>query len=226
MKEQWSAAPEKIKKELLELIQNETPLTIYYQKAKSPLNSMLLEIKGHQNAAYCILERPADCKEISEGFLLYKKKQFSARGFIIQIIKITKDTIMIRFPGEIFEIQRRKYPRIDTPKNSRATFIVKGKQTMNACKVIDISKGGTWLSGKISYQLEPGIIIGPLTLNLTLDKYPKEIHEINIPEGKITRVISLHDNEKSFGVCFEILDSERELVKKYIDIRLWESLKG
>lgn len=224
MKESWISDSEEVLVELISLIDNKVPLSIYYKKDFPPFSVVLQHVFGCEGCDYLILEKPAGFEKRDEYCALYKKKGEPSKGFLLTIKNISGKQLAAAIPEEIFRINLRRHARIDTPDTSTATFLLENSGgDINTCRVKDVSLQGACLSGRPVSTINVGDELGSVTLTLTMEDYKTETRDIVVPTAKVVRTARDDAGEKIAGISFHPDDDMREQLSKYMDIRVWES---
>ncbi len=229
MKSVWSSDPIQIINELISLVELAIPVSICSEHGSSAISTYVQSLCGYNWVDYLILQKPANWKQTTGSYMgsyiIYKKEDQTARGFILQVDKESEGQIAALIPEEIFQIQRRKHPRIDTPPDSQATFLVKNKIQMNTCLIKDVSLDGVCLDGTPAYELKVGDELDHLTLMLTMAKYINDVYDITIPHAEVRQVIEKGDGVVELRIFFKVSKAIKEQLSTYIDLRTWELSK-
>lgn len=228
MKKTWSTDPMQIIHELISVIELSLPLSIYSSQGAPTITTQILSVCGYNKTDYIVLYKPDNWwwAASHESYVLYKKEGVPARGFMLTLTKESEKTMAAVLPEEIFQIQRRRYPRIPAHTDSQATFLVKHKTQLSTCRVVDISLGGARLVGQPVYELKRGDELCPFTMILTLETDPSGIRDITIPSATVAWVQRISEVKVEVGVSFQLPAAKREQMNKYLDLRSWESRDG
>lgn len=203
------------------LIKESTPLKLY-QKGISPVTIYLREIIEKKSKKMLLMYKPE--KEViaqDTCFITYQPKGQPLNGFQGVPLINSKQHVVIMLPNELYRVQRRKFPRVETPGNSRATFIIKNKNRLQNCQIRDFSVRGAKLIGEIIGDIKKGDIIEPLTLSL-YTKYSKNEEKVNLPEALVARVRKKANNMKEIGISFKVPDKDLDLMdilEVYVQMR-------
>ncbi|MCB2184264.1 MAG: PilZ domain-containing protein [Desulfobulbaceae bacterium] len=144
------------------------------------------------------------------------------RGFLCRQEKHVGTLLGLHYPDEIFEIQRRKYPRLPATKNSTANFALLNRQKFFVGRVEDISLQGARISGNFPVIIAKGDTVTPITLRLFQKRMKDEETEIHIPEAEVVRVSADAETTSEIAIHFTLQDREHKSLMHYIDIRTIE----
>ncbi|MEW6220319.1 MAG: PilZ domain-containing protein [Thermodesulfobacteriota bacterium] len=218
MQETWSKDPATVMKELRLLIEQVTALIVYC-KGGPPRRSLVRDIAEHEGSCYLVLQRPSGwTAEQPISFLLYKPEGQPIRGFSFTVTREAGERIAGPCPQEIFQIQRRRWPRVPAAADSTATLIVPGKTRFSAMAVADVSLGGMRLYGTPAYELKVGDLVGPITLKLMME-YATLDHEITVASAAVVRINPRAEGGVEVGLSFTPSDAEAEKLETYINLR-------
>ncbi|MBU0731162.1 MAG: PilZ domain-containing protein [Proteobacteria bacterium] len=221
MRRVWAESPETITQEINLLIDDQTRLNFCQKTA--PNQVVFLSAIEPDDSGSCIKLTKRNAFGINPGecFLFYKRVNQLMRGFKSLVLNNDRKNITASLPSEIFEIQRRKHPRLTTPGNSRATFIPDGKQRLITCRVLDVTLDGARLVGNFSSSIKKDDILKPLSLSLCL-RYSDLEHKINITQARVAWVAERSKDQRLMGVYFTEQNTDLEQLKHYLHLRLLE----
>jgi len=222
MKEAWTNDPEKIREEIHTLIESKMPLSVYAENT-APGISTIRNTCTNNGQEYLILGKPENWGTTSYPirFILYKPASQPARGFSFNIARESASQMAGAFPEEIFQIQRRRYPRIATPPPSQVTFLMQGRQRVSICRLLDISLGGAKIQGTPAYEVAQGQEVGPLTFKLAL-RHATITKELTIASAKVVRLLPLADKAVEMGISFDIPPDTGDDLNLYAEVRRTE----
>ncbi|MFH1216355.1 MAG: hypothetical protein V1706_07630 [Pseudomonadota bacterium] len=137
------------------------------------------------------------------------------------VVTATKaDSLQLKFPEELFMLQRRKHYRINLPDGSNATFLYNQKK----CKlnIEDLSAGGMLLYTKDGIGLpEPQHTIKNIIITVPSDEKAadseNELLRFKVKEAEVVRLFR-NETYRTFclGVNFSLSSGEEERIMKYI----------
>jgi hypothetical protein len=218
MKKTWSTNIDEISKEIDLLIAEKARLTCLREKKRTTA----LYVKGKtqlDNSNLLMLSTPR--KEIcpkKRCLFYYHREGCPIRGFHCTPEMLLDGLLGVHYPTEIFEIQRRKFPRIQVPPDSRANFALLNRQGLHVGRIEDISLEGARISGDFPIILEKGSIITPITLTLMPRSYRRHGDEtiIHIPEATVMWSKSDEDVTREFAVHFILQELQLQALGHYI----------
>ena len=188
MKRQWSGDKDVIVEELQGLGLDETSLIL----ARSGDPSCAISIRGlleEGDDVFVEFDKPPTLV-LDEGepyYVFYQRDEQSLmRGFLLQIIRQSERFARAFLPEEIFELQRRKHPRVYTPRQSSLTCVPKNSQRLLTAQILDVSLEGARIYGDLE-GLSTGSVLAPLTLNLYFRDKLRSPVTINVAEAVVVR---------------------------------------
>lgn len=137
-----------------------------------------------------------------------------------EITVATVDTLQLKFPEELFMLQRRQHYRINVPAGSSVTFLYNQKK----CKlnVADLSAGGMLLQSKdITGLPQPRHTIKNISLTIPSDDKvagaENGLLRFQVKEAEVARLFR-NETSRTFclGVIFSLTPAEEERIMKYI----------
>ncbi|MDH3359316.1 MAG: PilZ domain-containing protein [Desulfobulbaceae bacterium] len=146
--------------------------------------------------------------------------------FTVKVLGVKDDLLHTSRPSKLYRLQRRAHFRVETPRDSTASFSYQGT-TYSDLELIDISAGGMQACSKKQLPLSGDNIT---VNNITLYVPPTtDIAETNLEilKGEVVRI---HRNEEQhsscYGITFEYSQNEEELLLKYVRQRELEMLRS
>lgn len=191
-------------------------------------NPVPLKIQGKtktQNNTLLVLQHPK--KEIcpqKKCFFYYHVKEKPMRCFHCIPDKQVKSLLAVNYPKEIFEVQRRKFPRIKAWNDSSVSFSLAGKQKIHNGKIIDVCMEGAKISGDFSIQMSAGDIIAPLSMTLLFRLMKNEEAHVHIPEATVVRSDVNEHGTKEFSIHFSLPVKLQDPLARYVDMRRLEEM--
>jgi hypothetical protein len=159
--------------------------------------------------------------EVEPYYVFYQgQEQGLMRGFFLHFVRQSERFARAELPGEIFEIQRRKFPRVFTPQQSLLTCVLKNSRRLVTAQVLDVSLEGARIFGDLE-GLGRGSVLSPLTLTLYFRARRRAPTVINIAEAVVVREVRIKEKAE---VCFHFdkSDSDYQVLAEYIDLRSQE----
>lgn len=119
MRKLWTTDPEKIQQEMEIVIRDKSQFSLF-QHGQPTRKLIAHEITEKDGAKHIIFTKltPFSCSE-DICYLVYHRPGEMMRGFHGPSQRESQQLLAVQFPSEIFQVQRRKFPRIDTPGNSQ-----------------------------------------------------------------------------------------------------------
>ena len=223
MKEIWTNDPLQIQQEFRDLISsgasiflskdNLAPQGVYARGLTARNNILLLHLDKDQP-----FDAPHD-----QCFFFYRPTEFVTRGFYGKPLEETTSTISLLVPHEILQIQRRRYPRLETPESSTVKITPPAAQNLEKGVVLDVSVGGALLCGPFSSYWAPGIIIEGLDFLLCMKNPRLAPIEVKISRATVIRAIAAEGGEKKLAIQFEPNGKWKDDLENYIDLRIMET---
>jgi hypothetical protein len=222
MKRQWSGD----KNEIIEEINNlaDQKIALVLARAGESINTITARhILGDAGSVLVEIGKSPELvlDETEPYYVFYQRnKQSLMRGFSLHFVRQSEKFARANLPAEIFEIQRRKFPRVYVPQQSILTCIPKNSRRLFTATILDVSLEGARIFGEME-GLGKGSVLSPLTLTL----YFREKHSapvtINIAEAVVVRVVRGKEKvEVSFQ--FDKAAADQHVLAEYIEIRSLE----
>ena len=226
MKEKWLSNTEQIINELISVITNKLNLFLYTEEEPGGLITTATHVCSYDGEDYLLLKSDGELKTGQRGFLVYKQLSGElSRGFTLKVKRSTKKQVAVSLPREIFQIQRREYPRIMIPGELVVNFYIKNEQIRNTMKVMDITMSSARLIGVPRHRLSEETKLERMTFQLKRKLYRNDNYTITIRSAVVKK---LKMNRQILGevevvVCFQPSLVEEEQLDLYIESRVWES---
>ena len=180
-------------------------------------------------------EKPKDLELEGDLFVFYRRDELSLmRGFKLEVVRQASRFFRAVVPKHIFEVQRRKFPRVFVAEGSIATCAPKNSRRILRGQVIDVSMEGAKIFGNL-IGMTKGSVLTPLTLTLCFEDKRSDAVVINIAEAVVVREIRVEEKvELSFHFQSEDIENYNvrplilskgisfDLLKKYIQLRILE----
>lgn len=221
MKKIWSNNPEEIHQEIERLARQQTPLILSQPDSESQAVTVKA-IKKRESHALIILQKlkPFIASQ-QQGYLFYRPLEIITRLFPLLPVKDSDAYLAAVMPKVIMEIPRRKYPRVDTPYESKAVFTIRDYSKLFQGETKDISQEGSLLRSTFSPTLNNGTILSPVTLSLFVYAAKAPVTEIIVPAAKIVKTFALGD-KMDIALHFTLSGKELDTLEDYIERRLIE----
>ncbi len=155
----------------------------------------------------------------------YHIKGQAARYFHCKPVKQVGDFLALNYPNEIFEIQRRKHPRVKAYNGSCVCFTMANKQRVMVGKIVDVCMEGAKISGDFSTKISAGNLITPMSMTLSYQYVKSEDATIQVPEATVVRVVNDGNDTKEFSVRFLLPDKLQESMERYVDMCSFEKIR-
>jgi len=220
MKQLWTEDAEMIRQEMDLIVQEKIRLFCIRRSVQNMKKLIAHGITQTEAGPLLILDHPHEptCSQSTCNYYYHRKGQ-PLRCFECVKGKRVETYLGMTFPTRIFDIQRRRHPRVDTPDTSSATFSFQNKQRVHYGKVLNVSLAGARLAGDIPTIVKKGEIITPLVLTLHQQLYVGEETRIHIPEATIKRVLADDERTMELGVHFSLPTDEHQTMADYIEMR-------
>lgn len=144
------------------------------------------------------------------------------RSFESIKVKQAEKYLGLKIPPEIFDIQRRCFPRVATPSNCSVVFLFRNSQRVNSCLVTDVSLAGARVVCDIPSPVEKGDIVSPLTISLFRRYDNVEEIQINVPEATVAWAAGNNYQTNAIGLQFSLQGESEKKLAEYIDLRFIE----
>jgi len=217
MQELWSDDQKVVGEEIIRLIGQRTPMTLF-QKGLNPQKLTPSEIFTKEAEPLILFAKNIPFQAPKGPCLfLYQLQNQPMRGFHATPILETDSELGVLFPASIITVQRRRYPRYGISSRSVATFTRKASQYLNHGTIKNISLEGAQLVGKFSEHIQKGDKLSPLSMTLRL-RFGNFEEKATAPEALVRRVIEIDQETREFGVQFTLKGAERDNLERYLAI--------
>ena len=217
MQELWSDDPKVVGEEIIKLIGQRTPVTLF-QKGLNPQKLTPAEIFTKETEPLILFSKDTPFQAPKDPcLLLYQHQNQPMRGFHATPVLETNTELGVLFPASIITVQRRRYPRYRISSRSVATFTRKASQYLNHGTIKNISIEGARLVGKFSEHIQKGDKLSPLSMTLRL-RFGDFEEKATAPEALVRRVIELDQETREFGVQFTLKGTDLENLERYLAI--------
>lgn len=217
MQELWSKDPRIISKEILRIVSQQIPVSLF-QKGLSPQALTPVEILNQETGPILHFTKQTTSPIAKAPCLfLYQNHQQPLRNFHATAVLETGRELGVLFPNSIFTVQRRKHPRYPTNANSITTFTRKASQYLNSGTIQNISIEGARLVGKFSQNIQKGDVLSPLSMTLRL-RHGNLEEKVTAPEAMVCRVIELNQETRELGIQFTLKGTDQENLERYLSL--------
>ncbi|MDH4321728.1 MAG: PilZ domain-containing protein [Desulfobulbaceae bacterium] len=222
MRKLWTTDPDTIQQEMEIVTKDKAPFSLF-QSGQPTRKLTALEISEKDGVKHIIFTKLTPFT-VSEDicYLIYHRPGEMMRGFHGPSQRESQQLLAVPFPTEIFQVQRRKFPRIDTPGNSQASIALDYAQLPNVASVVDICLEGAKMIGKLSPRIRKNDVIGPITFTLYMRVATMAIDSFTVPNATVTRVRELDEIKREIGIHFKISGEARATLEHYIKLRTIE----
>jgi hypothetical protein len=225
MKEIWAHDQKSIMDEINRLITAKIPIVIS-RNDFLPKTVFAREILAKKNATVVRLDKQEKfTPPAGPSFFFYRPLEYLTRGFQGTPLHDTEEYLLLLPPHEIFQIQRRKFPRVITPGDSHALFTTLGGAKLLKVSLKDVSLEGAYMQGTLSYGIKPGATIGPISLTLYLQNKFIEAIKIHVPQANVVRLVDEGTIQK-LAINFKVQDKAYFELDNYINLRSMEETIG
>lgn len=222
MKRQWSANKNEITEEIKALAAKEVPLVLA-RAGETSTAITVRQVFGEPGSVLVEVGKdPALVLDEAEPYYAFyqRDQQSLMRGFSLLFVRQSERFARAGLPSEIFELQRRKYPRVYTPHQSTLSCVPKNSRRLFTAQVMDVSQEGARIFGDLE-GLGKGSVLSPLTLTLYFRERRRAPMTINIAEAVVVREVRGKEKvEISFH--FDRTDADHQLLAKYLSLRSQE----
>lgn len=127
LKELLTKDPQKILQLLETLVHKQSPLVLSSKDCKA-LSVKALRIEALKNFNVLVVSNPGSfsCNKAEPCYIFYRPVEYLTHIMQTTPVSIGEDEISVIFPQVVYQMQRRRFPRVATPGQSVATFSQKG----------------------------------------------------------------------------------------------------
>ena len=215
MKKKITSDPARIWRELASLSVQLVPLTLFQSKTQSRrIRIEKVELKAAEQLV--ILNKLEQFTPVAGPVIVIHPQHKKATiGFQADLLKDMPDHLVISFPTELFEIERRRFPRFSPEKESSVSFLTQIGQRVKKAKVRDISLEGARIS--TTFLLNKEDLLPILTFNLHLP-YSHMETIITLNDARVARIITLKTGEVEYGLYFKAAGGAKEKLSDYLEM--------
>ena len=226
MHERWLIDSDQIIFELIKLVTGKNNLYVYTEDEPDGLITRATHVCGYDGEDYLLLLSDGGLQTGQRGFVIYREPDEElGRGFAMEIKGSTANQVAVSLPAEIFQIQRRRHPRISTPASSEVQFYLLDEQIRHTLQVEDISRISARVSGQPRQELAVGSRLEGLSFALKRELYDNRPYAIQLRYAQVLKVKASPHNptQQELVLSFQPSPVEHEQLELYIESRLWES---
>ena len=179
------------------------------------------------NERHLQLDKPVDWPATETLIrVIFKDASKLWNHFTVKVLGVKDDLLYTSRPGKISRLQRRGHFRVETPRDSIASFTYQNN-TFSNLEVIDISAGGMQACTKNYLPLTgEGNAISKISISLPATTNTAET-TITIQKGTVVRLLRNEERHTScYGITFDYSQNEEELLLKYVRQRELEMLRS
>lgn len=226
MRENWTTEAETIRAEINLLRTHRTPLA-FLQEAENPQLAIIKATHQAKEMEVLIVQQATEVENLTNECLFFYRPQGAAlRGFRCQPLHKINKLLGLKFPTEIFLVERRQYPRVPTPESAMAVFSFANRQRPLKSTVRNLSLEGARLLGQGATPARVGTTITPLTVSLYSGKNNQSEFRIHIAEALVVWCKKEEKNGQEFAISFQLTGSERQHLENYLATRAMETARG
>jgi hypothetical protein len=213
MKKILTTDRERIWRELASLSGQRLTLNLFQPKS-APQQIRIETIETAGAVKLVVLAKLAPFKPVEAPvIIIHPQHKKATLGFQADILKDTGGHLVVSFPSELFEIERRRFPRFDPERESSVSFVTHDGQRVRKAWVKDISLEGARIAGP--FMLNKEDIIPNLTFSLRLP-YSHMETVMNVSNAKVARIITLKTDDIEYGLYFRATGSDQEKLTDYL----------
>lgn len=213
MKKTLTTDRERIWRELASLSGQRLTLTLFQPKS-APQQVRIETIENSGTVKLVVLVKLAAFQPVEAPVIvIHPQHKKATLGFQADILKNTDSHLVVSFPSELFEIERRQFPRFDPERESSVSFVTRDGQRVRKARVKDISREGARIAGPFLLNKED--IIPNLTFSLRLP-YSHLETIMTVSDARVARIITLKTGETEYGLFFKATGHDQEKLKDYL----------
>lgn len=224
MRKLWTTDMATIQSELESVIAEKVPFNLF-QHGQPARNLIAHEITEKDDIQHIIFTKLAPFSVSNKMcYLVYQRPGDMMRGFNGPSKRESDLLLAVPLPVEIFQIQRRKLPRFDTPGNSKASIALDYAKLPNTASVVNISKEGACLVGSsLSSRIHKNDKIGPISFSLCLQLASLAIDTFTVPSATVAWVVEKDNNTREIGISFKLSGAAQMTLDHYLKLRTIEN---
>lgn len=220
MKYLWANDPEKIKAELQYIISNKISMIFVCQNAKAVKITAKGFFANAKESDLLVLSFPGNFPDLAiQCICYYHLPATPMRSFQCVPVKKTGAYLVVKIPAKIFEIQRRKFPRVKPPQQSVATFSLRNKQRVLSGRIKDISLEGARITGNFPTVILKNDIVTPVSLSLFKKFKNQDETLIQIPEATVARSTGDDETTSELALHFQLPPEKLQRLDEYVQSR-------
>lgn len=227
MKELWTDDPLTIAQEIDSLVERKAEV-FCGRGGKKEIKKLVLMATSKTPAGELLVVHHPHEPSCSVGTCLYyyRSKGSPLRCFEAERVKKAKDLLGLKYPGAIYNIHQRQFPRVNTAGNSTVVYSRLHKQRLFTGKVEDVSMEGAKFLVDLPMMIGVGDILCHLTLTLCSRFSGVEETKVQVPEAKVMWRKGDEELTRVIGVKFAWHEKGQEALSTYIDLRMIEDPAG
>ncbi len=222
MKKLWSKNTQEITDEIQALINNKSQI-IFVNHSGTPKKARAKGMARTKSSNLLVIDYPVQIEDLSKKCLCYyHKKGCPIMGFYCTPAQQTDEYLGVNLPNQIFEIQRRKFPRVTTPNQSVASFSLMNRNRVIHGKVENVSMNGAKIYGDFPTIINKNNTVIPISLSLFQRFKHHQETPIHIPEALVARAEDNKGRTNGFGIIFDLPGNIQPVMEEYVDFRSME----
>ena len=189
-------------------------------------NTILIEY----STKHLVIDRPLNWPSQLAGhiFIRFRDKANLLNYYMAEISEVTRDSIITRFPTDLYQLQRRQYYRVSVPGLNNVSLQFKECE-YSGLIAQDISVGGILIFRRAAQLFKVGDEVNKLTLEVygtTQNNASKIKASLQAEQGKIVRLDRVKKVDQHFaGLKLFPNKKEEKLLQKYIHRRELSDLR-
>ncbi len=223
MKKVWSNDPGIIEEKLNTLLQHRIPVTLA-KKGHESQTVFLREINQKKTVSLIQFTKSKDlCYKQEPCFFLYRPLEYITHIFEGAPLDEDEKRLTILKPSVIFELSKRKFPRIPARTGSLGVYLLPYSTRLYKASLKNVSREGLLMVGTCPSFIKEGITIGPLDLTLERESSVIDPLRVHIPEAVVVRVNRTGENGLAeMAVHFQLEGENLYSIDQYIE---WQTRK-
>ncbi|MDH4321292.1 MAG: PilZ domain-containing protein [Desulfobulbaceae bacterium] len=215
-------SPEIIAK-TLSMLKNKRMFVVIIHKGYQSGSTILVNLSQHNLQ----IDKPLDWPGTETMIrIVFKDAAKLWNHFTVKVLGVKDDLLYTTRPTKLSRLQRRAHFRVETPRDSTASFTYKD-DTFSGLQLSDISAGGMQTCSPERLPLTgEGDVINNINIHLPPTANTGETF-LSIKKGLVVRALRNEELKTyCYGVTFDYSQNEEELLLRYVRQRELEMLRS
>lgn len=219
MKKLFTSDPTEISNEINSLIEKKISLACAKGGTDVIKKFPLVTKSTTSSGDLIVIFHPEPACDSTKCVFYYHSKGSPLRYFETERVKKADQYLGLKYPKEIYNVFRRKHPRVSAGRQSTVTFSIAHRQRLFTGTVVDISLNGAQVSVDIRVPLSVGDTLCALSFILYSRLLEDYEETLTLSAAKIVWLQSDEERIHTLGLYFDPDENSHDSLNNYINLR-------